>query len=495
MGGRAAQHAMLRGLRKQRRRICGPQTMVLPATLASNPPLHILRSIADRRHPTRRGAHDYNMPLPTLLLLLVVTPAARCVEPAPPVDVANAHGAAQIALYYSGWQLVGQREDQPTAGDVNNVTRVKELLARGFTHGMLSHGNDATISDDGTVAYGSNCSGWTPASRTCAARFLFTNGLASYVTVGLNFHRFYEDPGSIPMALRRQYSPFVNRTHHLLAMKKMTDNLRALSPWLGGIANDLEYGCWPPNLGIGNETAEQFKFPDLQERLGNACSAMGDMGYLSFTNWPTAKAHPRPHDANWTLEQLMYNMPKQSVYSIPRSWNDVALVRVSGSPDGNTTMFAQTFVPATTQRLTRIDLWLRLSATTALPQMPYISYFIAPLKGDGSPDLDNPIQCATPRPNERRGGKWIKCGISAKELPVVPPPTDRGSGSGNGSSFMDQWRPMKLYFNPEEAVLKRGKQYALVLESCPLDKCWLSVRRTIYNEANRITLYICCQYS
>ena len=30
--------------------------------------------------------------------------------------------------------------------------------------------------------------------------------------VGLNFHRFYEDPGTIPMPTRRSYSPFVNKT-------------------------------------------------------------------------------------------------------------------------------------------------------------------------------------------------------------------------------------------------------------------------------------------
>ena len=396
------------------------------------------------------------------------------------IDATASAVGARIALYYSGWQLVAQREDQPTAGDVNNVSRAQELLRRGFTHGMLAHGNDATIGGDGTVVYGSNCSSWTPASRTCAARFLFENGLASYMTVGLNFHRFYEDPASIPMALRRQYSPFVNRTHHLLAVQQLTDNLRALSPWLGGIANDLEYGCWPPNLGIGNETAEQFKFPDLQERLGNARSATGDMGYPSFTNWPTAQAHPRPHGSDWTLEQLMYNMPTQLVYNVPTTWDDSAPVRVSGSPNGNTTMFAQIFELAATQRLTRIDLWLRLSASTALPQMPYISYYIAPLKGDGSPDVDNPIQCATPRPKNRRGGKWIKCGISAKELPV-PPPTADGDTYGSSSGSMGQWRPMKLYLNPEETVLERGKQYALILESCRLDTCWLSVRLSAHN--------------
>ena len=395
---------------------------------------------------------------------------------------------AKIALYYSGWQLVGQREDQPTAGDVNNVSRVKELLARGFTHGMLSHGNDATIGDHRVVTYGSNCSGWTPASRTCAARFLFENGMASYMTVGLNFHRFYEDPASIPMPLRRQHSPFVNRTYHLLTMKQLTDNLRALSPWLGGVANDLEYGCWPPNLGIGNATAEQFKFPDLPERLGNAPSAMGDRGYPSFTNWPITKAHPRPHDLDWTLEQLMYNMPKKilNVTTPDVQHHDTPVVRVSGSPGGNTTMFGQVFSPAKTQRLTRVDLWLRLSAAAALPAMPYISYFIAPLKSDGSPDVDNPIQCAIPRPKNRVGGKWIKCGVSAKELPVAPPST--GNSSGSSSDLMDEWQPMKLYFNPEETVLERGKQYALILENCPLDTCWLAVSHIAPNNIRAVGL-------
>jgi len=444
------------------------------------------------------------------LFFLAFLPARHVA--APTRDTGNSLGA-KIALYYSGWQLVGQREDQPTAGDVNNVSRVaiplrnhmyiscalllalsldflvfataiqgscsteqvKELLARGFTHGMLAHGNDATIASDGAVVYGSNCSGWTAASHTCAARFLFENGLASYMTVGLNFHRFYEDPATIPVALRRQYSPFVNRTNYLLTMSRMTDNLRALSPWLRGIANDLEYGCWPPNIGIGNKTAEQFKFPDLQERLGNARSAMVDMGYMSFTDWPTVNAHPRPHDLDWTLEQLMYNMPKQLVYNVPRSWDETALVRVSGSPNGNATMFAQTFVLPAMQRLTRVDLWLRLSSPTTLPQMPYISYFIAPLKDDGSPDVDNPIQCAIPRPTNRRGGKWIKCGVSAKELPVAPP-TDAESDSRRSKEWTAQWQPLKLYFDPEETLLERGKQYALILESCPLDICWLYVR-------------------
>jgi hypothetical protein len=333
---------------------------------------------------------------------------------------------------------------------------------------MLLHGNDATIGDGGAVVVGSNCSNWTTASRTCAARFLFENGLASYMTVGLNFHRFYQP--AYPMAVRRQYSPFVNRSHHELVMKQLTDNLRALSPWLAGVANDLEYGCWPSNGGIGNATAEQFMFPDLQERLGNAPSAMGDNGYPSFTDWPTAKAHPRPHEGapsaprDWTLEQLMYNMPKKTLNMTTSDvhHHDAPVVRISGRPGGNTTMFAQVFSPARTQRLTRIDLWLRLSPATALPAMPYISYFIALLKDDGSPDVDNPLQCAILRPKNRTGGKWVKCGISAKELPVA-----------SSSGLMDEWQPMKLYLNPEEgsekAVLENGKQYALVLE---IDTCW-----------------------
>ena len=138
-------------------------------------------------------------------------------------------------------------------------------------------------------------------------------------------------------------------------------------------------------------------------------------------------------------------------------------------------MFAQTFVLPAMQRLTRVDLWLRLSSPTTLPQMPYISYFIAPLKDDGSPDVDNPIQCAIPRPTNRRGGKWIKCGVSAKELPVAPP-TDAESDSRRSKEWTAQWQPLKLYFDPEETLLERGKQYALILESCPLDICWLYVR-------------------
>ena len=145
--------------------------------------------------------------------------AAAAVAGATVVSAPTAAATAKIALYYSGWQLIGQRPDQPTAGDVNNVTRVNGLRARGFTHAMLEHGNDATIvpgnTKHGTAVYGSNCSGWTAASRTCAARFLGENGLASFMTIGLNFHRFYEDPAEIPMPSRRMYSPFVNRTCEL----------------------------------------------------------------------------------------------------------------------------------------------------------------------------------------------------------------------------------------------------------------------------------------
>ena len=56
-----------------------------------------------------------------LLFFLAFLPAPHVA--APTRDTANSLGA-KIALYYSGWQLVGQREDQPTAGDVNNVSRV-----------------------------------------------------------------------------------------------------------------------------------------------------------------------------------------------------------------------------------------------------------------------------------------------------------------------------------------------------------------------------------
>ena len=423
-------------------------------------------------------------PSPAAGGIITATGSAAAVAPsrrASPAAAAGGGGSAaaaavvaqpaKIALYYSGWQLVGQREDQPTVGDVNNVTRVQRLVGRGFTHGMLAHGNDAILLN-GTVVSGSNCSGWTPASRTCAARFLFENGLASYMTIGLNFHRFFEDPGKIPMPTRRQYSPFVNRTAHLLAMQGMTANLRAQSPYLAGVLNDLEYGCWPSNGGIGNATSEQLMFPDLQERLGNAPSAMAAEGWPSFTDWPAAKAHPVPlTQQQWTLEQLMYNMPKPWAGSASpgtrSNTRDATVARVSGSPGGKTTMFAQIFEPSATRRLTRIDLWLRLSAST-LPQMPYISYFITKVKADGFPDVDNPLQCATLRPKDRMGGKFVKCGVSAKELPTALTVT----------GLSPDWQPMKLYFNPEEAQLTKGTKYALVLENCPLDTCWLSAAQS-----------------
>ena len=47
----------------------------------------------------------------------------------------------KIAVYYSGWQLVGQRPDQPTPGDVRNESRIRALVQRGFTHAMMEDGN------------------------------------------------------------------------------------------------------------------------------------------------------------------------------------------------------------------------------------------------------------------------------------------------------------------------------------------------------------------
>jgi hypothetical protein len=47
---------------------------------------------------------------------------------------------------------------------------------------------------------------------------------------------------------------------------------------------------------------------------------------------------------------------------------------------------------------------------------------------------------------------------------------------------------MKLYFNPEETVLERGRQYALILENCPLDICWLAVRHTAPNNIRTMDL-------
>ena len=101
-----------------------------------------------------------------LVLVLAVAAASSTAAPLP----------AKIALYYSGWQLVGQRPDQPTAGDTNNKTRVEGLLGRGFTHAMLEHGNDATLvrqngSKHGDAVCGSNCSSWASHWRCCQSSF------------------------------------------------------------------------------------------------------------------------------------------------------------------------------------------------------------------------------------------------------------------------------------------------------------------------------------
>lgn len=59
----------------------------------------------------------------------------------PVVHTGKTGSHKKIAVYYSGWQLVGQRLDQPTPGDTIDATRIKSLVQRGFTHVMMEDGN------------------------------------------------------------------------------------------------------------------------------------------------------------------------------------------------------------------------------------------------------------------------------------------------------------------------------------------------------------------
>ena len=47
------------------------------------------------------------------------------------------------------------------------------------------------------------------------------------------------------------------------------------------------------------------------------------------------------------------------------------------------------------------------------------------------------------------------------------------------------WQPVGLYFNPEEAQLDTSKTYALVLQNCPLNDCWLSSTKESSSEHER----------
>ena len=59
--------------------------------------------------------------------------------------------------------------------------------------------------------------------------------------MGWGLHTFYEDPVNTPLYVRRQYSPFVNRTHYKLKVQQIEQVIRAGSPWLAGVMNDIEF--------------------------------------------------------------------------------------------------------------------------------------------------------------------------------------------------------------------------------------------------------------
>ena len=290
-------------------------------------------------------------------------------------------------------------------------------------------------------------------------RYLGQRGIASYMEVGWSLHTFYEDPAQLSVATRRQLSPFVNYTRYMMGVSQIEQVVRAGSPWIAGIMNDLEFPPWTSD------------FPDLDERLGNRPSASAE--WPSFTDWPTPNAHASPAGTNWTLERLFFNMPRATHHDGGVLGSTGAVMRIAGSAGGaSASMVAQLFRPRA-PTLARIDLWLRLTAVE-LPALPYLSYFVAPLRTDGTPDTDHPVLCATPRPQPSilpyATGKFIKCGLHATELASLVNPNATEPVRANSSS----WLPMKMYFNPEEAALDVTRTYALVLQSCPLNECWLS---------------------
>eukprot|EP01049_Picozoa_sp_SAG25_P014677 SAG25_NODE_2680_length_1452_cov_2.371027_2_plen_352_part_01 len=345
---------------------------------------------------------------PLALLLVVVAAASSPLAAAAAAAVAhddkpNANAtASRIALYYSGWQLIAQRPDQPTPGDHTNLTRIKALTDRGFTHVMLADGNLLNISG-------------APNRLQSVPRFLAERGLSSYMDIGWSLHTFFMDQDG-GVSAKRQESPFVNYSRYSLNLQRMAGIMRTMSPWLAGVSNDLEFPPFP------RQHEDPFSyFADLDERLGNRPSSTPL--WPSFTDWPRQNAHPLPSttpskSSNWTLEKLMYNMPSkthQSTYTRSTPSEASVVLRVNSS----VSMVAALFRPRS-PKLTRVDLWLRLTAS-ALPSLPYISYYLAPLKPDGTPDTDRPVQCAMPRPtpfvNPAATGKWIKCGVHASELP------------------------------------------------------------------------------
>ena len=124
-----------------------------------------------------------------------------------------------------------------------------------------------------------------------------------------------------------------------------------------------------------------------------------------------------------------------------------------------------------------MDVWLRLTAS-ALPKMPYLSYYVTAVLSDGTPDTDHPLLCAVTRPKPAivpsASGKLIKCGVHATELRSLV-----DSNASAPALNSTAWRPISLYFNPEEAQLDTNKTYALVLQNCPLGECWLASEDTI----------------
>ena len=99
----------------------------------------------------------------------------------------------------------------------------------------------------------------------------------------------------------------------------------------------------------------------------------------------------------------------------------------------------------------------------------YLSFFVAALKADGTPDTEHPVMCAMPHTapyvSPHNTGKWIKCGVGASELLLA----------GNGTApkpNSSAWQPTPLYFDPEEADLDTARDYAFILEGgCGASGC------------------------
>jgi hypothetical protein len=316
-------------------------------------------------------------------------------------------------------QLVGQRSDQPTVGDIRNVTRINELVRRGFTHVMMDDGNmevNRTVQPLDTL------------------RFLGARGLASYMNVGWSWHTFYEDPAQLSVSVRRAFSPFCNRTGYQKQLQEVEQILRAASPWLAGIMNDLEFPPWKSD------------FPDLDERLGNRPSASVD--WPSFTDWPTPVMPTNyqrgqtgsSRSSFLTCRSGLATTAAHQAAQVQRCASMAPLARLDHASAGS--MVVQLFRPAA-PILARMDMWLRLTST-ALPKLPYLSYYVAPLLANGTPDTDHPVLCAIPRPKPDilpyASGKYIKCGVQASELEKLVAPNATQPLLPNSSS----WQPIKL---------------------------------------------------